>query len=210
MNNVVLSSYSSSSPRLLTGFIFKRKSSSGFLTGLTFGFIQPFIELFFVKLETAFYCHFVYLGFYSGSECKERFLLHFTAWSHVSRCFILKTTWSADAQREKKKRIYLGPELKVLVCATLHVFEGSQVVVADGGRLESNTRVSGWKHAETGPAEKSPNMDPVTRKKQSHSRWQRRVQSARRWGRWGPAASRRRRIQPRPTAPWTQRRLWWV
>lgn len=41
-------------------------------------------------------------------------------------------------KKEKNRRLYLGPEFQVLLCSTVHMLEGRQVVEADGGRLHTN------------------------------------------------------------------------
>lgn len=45
---------------------------------------------------------------------------------------------SSTTPVENKVNMYLGLEGPVLLCAVLHMFESSQIVVADEGRLETN------------------------------------------------------------------------
>lgn len=54
---------------------------------------------------------------------------------------------SSTTPVENKVNMYLGLEGPVLLCAVLHMFESSQIVVADGGRLETNRAVT-WKRTE--------------------------------------------------------------
>ena len=42
---------------------------------------------------------------------------------------------------ENKVNMYLGLEGPVLLCAVLHMFESSQIVATDDGRLETNRAV---------------------------------------------------------------------
>lgn len=48
-------------------------------------------------------------------------------------------TGPLNTENRSAQHIYLGPEGHILLCTVFHMFESSQIIIADDGRLQRNT-----------------------------------------------------------------------